>query len=338
MTRRGALTLAALVATLAAPVPLRAQPVPESIAVPGGGSGVGFDDLGWSADLRRVLVPAGGTGMLLLLDPRDWALTKIGNLSEQRTYTGGHDDGVTSADAGRGFVFAVDRTARRLLVIQPEDGRVVASSRLGGSPDYVRFVVPTGEVWVTEPDEERIEIFRLEGNPAAPLHDANLEVPGGPESLVVDVARERAYANLWKGKTVALNVRNRSIVATWGNGCEGSRGLALDADRGFVFVGCAEGAGVTLDAKTGRVVSRLRAGKGVDVIAYDPGRRHLYLPGGKSATLSILAVGADGALSLAGEVPTAAGGHCVATDDAGHVYVCDPRGGKILVIPDGAPR
>ena len=338
MTRRGGLILAAVLAVLSVPRPLRAQPAPESIPVPGGASGVGFDDLGWSSDLRRVLVPAGGTGLLLLVDPRDWALTKIGNLSEQRTYTGGHDDGVTSADAGRGFVFAVDRTARRLLVIQPEDGRVATSARLGGSPDYVRFVVPTGEVWVTEPDEERIEIFRLEGNPPAPLHEANLEVPGGPESLVVDVARGRAYANLWKGKTVALNLRNRSIVGTWDNRCEGSRGLALDAERAFLFVGCAEGAGVTLDAKTGRVVSRLRAGNGVDVIAYSPGLRHLYLPGGKSATLSILAVGADGALSLAGEVPTAAGGHCVATDDLGHVYVCDPRSGKILVIPDASPR
>ncbi len=313
-----------------------AQPVPEAIPVPGGSSGVGFDDLVWSGDLHRVLVPAAGTGLLLLLEPREWRLTKIGGLSDERTYTGGHDDGVTSADAGRGFLFAVDRTARRLLVVQPDDGRVVGTARLAGGPDYVRFVAPTGEVWVTEPDEERIEIFRLEGNPPQPLHDGDLEVPGGPESLVVDVSRSRAWTNLWKGTTAALNVRNRSIVGKWSNGCEGSRGLALDADRGFVFVGCAEGAGVTLDAKTGKVLSRRRAGSGVDVIAYSPSLRHLYLPGSKSATLSILGVGAGGALSLVGEVPTVSGSHCAAADDAGFVYVCDPRGGRILVIPDRA--
>ncbi len=314
----------------------RAQPVPDAIPVPGGNGGVGFDDLAYSSELRRVIVPAAGTGSILLVDPADWRVSSFSGLSEKKTYQGGHDDGVTSADAGRGFLFAIDRTARRLLVIQPEDGRVAASARLAGSPDYVRFVAPTGEVWVTEPDDEKIEVFRLEGSPPAPIHDGNVEVPGGPEALVVDVARGRAYSNLWKGTTVTISLRNRTVAARWANGCEGSRGLALDPDRGFLFVGCAEGAGATLDAKSGRVLSRLRAGDGVDVIAYSPGLRHLYLPGGKSATLSILSVGAGGALALVGEVPTASGGHCATADGAGHVYVCDPRGGKILVIPDRA--
>lgn len=335
MTRARVAAVGAVLAAIAALV--CAQPVPESIPVPGGGSGVGFDDLSYSAELHRVIVPAAGTGSILLVDPEGWKVSSISGLCEKKTYQGGHDDGVTSADVGRGFLFAIDRTAKRLLVIHPEDGRVAAFARLAGSPDYVRFVAPTGEVWVTEPDEEKIEVFRLEGNPPAPIHDGNVEVPGGPEALVVDVARARAYSNLWKGTTVAIALRNRSIAARWPNRCEGSRGLALDPDRGFLFVGCAEGAGVSLDAKTGKFVSRLKAGSGVDVIAYSPSLRHLYLPGGRSATLSILGVGAAGALSLVGEVPTSSGSHCAAADDAGHVYVCDPRGGKILVIPDRGP-
>jgi DNA-binding beta-propeller fold protein YncE len=310
------------------------QPAPEAIPVPGGQSGVGFDDLAYSEDLHRVIVPAAGTGSLLLVNPGDWRVEAFGGLSEKKTYQGGHDDGVTSADAGRGFLFAIDRTGKRLLVIQPEDGHVAATARLAGSPDYVRFVAPTGEVWVTEPDDQKIEVFRLEGNPPAPIRDGTVEVPGGPEALVVDVARQRAYSNLWKGTTVAISLRNRAVAAKWPNGCEGSRGLALDPDRGFLFVGCAEGAGVTLDAKTGKLLSRLKAGNGVDVIVYSPRLRHLYLPGGKSATLSILSVGAGGALALAGEVPTASGGHCATADESGHVYVCDPHGGKLLVIPD----
>ncbi|HYX20422.1 MAG TPA: hypothetical protein VFA98_06210 [Thermoanaerobaculia bacterium] len=334
MTRTRGMAVAVVLAAVAALA--SGQPAPEAIPVPGGQSGVGFDDLAYSADLHRVIIPAAGTGSLLLVNPGDWRVEAFAGLSEKKTFQGGHDDGVTSADVGRGFLFAIDRTAKRLLVIQPGDGRVVATSRLAGGPDYVRFVAPTGEVWVTEPDEEKIEVFRLEGNPPAPIHDGNVEVPGGPEALVVDVARQRAYSNLWKGTTVAISLRNRSVAERWSNGCEGSRGVALDPDRGFLFVGCAEGAGVTLDAKTGRLLSRLKAGGGVDVIAYSPGRRHLYLPGGKSATLSILSVGAGGALALAGEVPTASGGHCATADEQGHVYVCDPRGGKILVIPDRA--
>jgi hypothetical protein len=312
-----------------------AQPVPTSIPIQGGESGIGFDDLRYSSALGQVIVPAGGTGAIVFVEPGSWKLTRIGPLGAAKGFGGGHGDGITSADEGRGFLFATDRGAERLLVVDPKDGRVAASAKLAAGPDYVRWVEPTGEVWVTQPDKDRIEIFRLEGAPPKPVHDAFLAVPGGPESLVVDVARGRAYANLWKGTTVVLNVKNRGTVAKWANGCDGSRGIALDAERGFVFVGCAEGAGVTLDAKSGNVLGRLQTGKGIDIIDYSPSLRHLYLPGGKSATLGIAAVSATGALTLLSEVPTAEGGHCVVADASGHAYVCDPKAGRILVIPDG---
>ncbi|HWZ85627.1 MAG TPA: hypothetical protein VN032_05455 [Thermoanaerobaculia bacterium] len=333
---RGPGPVAAVLFSLAVAGATVAQPTPSVIPIPGGESGIGFDDLRYSAALRRVIVPAGGAGSLVLVEPGSWKLTQIGGLATAKGFGGGHDDGVTSADEGRGFLFAADRGAERLMVIDPKGGRVAASAPLSGSPDYVRFIEPTGEVWVTQPDKQRIEIFRLEGNPPKPIHDDFLDVPGGPESLVVDVARGRAYTNLWKGSTVVLNVRNRTILQTWPNGCEGSRGLAYDAERNFLFVGCAEGAGVTLDAKSGKVLSKLVTGKGIDIIDYSPTLQHLYLPGGKSATLGIAAVSATGALSLLAEVPTAQGGHCVVADASGNAYVCDPKGGRILVIPDGA--
>ena len=58
-----------------------------------------------------------------------------------------------------------------------------------------------------------------------------------PESLVIDPSRKRAYAHLWKGATVAIDIPSRAIVATWPNGCSGSRGIDIDEKRGFVFVG-----------------------------------------------------------------------------------------------------
>ena len=314
-----------------------AQPTPPVIPIPGGESGVGFDDLRFSSSLGRVIVPAGGTASIVLVEPRYWKLTQIGGLGAQEAFGGGHGEGVTSADEGRGFLFAADHGAGRLLVVDPKGGRVVASAKLAGDSDYVRYVEPTGEVWVTEPDKDRIEIFRLEGNPPGPVHDAFLEVPDGPESLVVDVARGRAYANLWKGSTVSLNVKNRTSIEKWANGCDGSRGLAFDAERNFVFVGCAEGAGVVLDGRNGRILSKVQTGKGIDIIDYSPSLQHLYLPGGKSGTLGVAAVSSTGALTLLGEIPIAQGGHCVVADTSGNAYVCDPKAGRILVVPDPFP-
>ena len=154
---------------------------------------------------------------------------------------------------------------------------------------------------------------------------------------MIDNARGRAYTHLWKGKTVALNVRNRGTLASWPNGCEGSRGIALDEARNFLFAGCAEGKGVSLDAKSGRILGKVETGDGIDLIDYSPGLGHLYLAAGKSGTLGIAEVLPAGGLALRAEIPTAKGGHCVAADASGIVYVCDPSAGRILVVPDAVP-
>lgn len=331
----GRSSLAVAAAAVAATLLGQSGPAPSSVPIPGGDAGIGFDDLRFSPALQRVIVPAGRTGSIVLLEPLVWRVTQIGGFTATPDFDGGHEEGVTSADEGRGFLFAADRGSQRLAVVDPADGRVAGGTRLAGSPDYVRYVEPMGEVWVTEPDHDRIEIFRLEGNPPKPIHDAFLDVAGGPESLVVD-GRGRAYTNLWKGETVAINVRNRSIAAKWQNACQDSRGLALDADRNFLFVGCAEGKGVTLDAKTGKVLGSVRAGSGIDVIDYSPKLGHLYLPGAKSGTLAVVEVSPTGGLSVLAAIPTAAGGHCVVADASGFVYVGDPQRGRILIVRDAA--
>jgi len=328
-----------LVSCLAAAAPApRAVPVPLPDAKPG----IGFDDLVYAPGLKKVLAPAGRSGNLVLVDPATRAAAAIAGFKTSPSYAGGHDDGVTSADEGGGVLFATDRTALTISVVDPARKKVVASAPLATSPDYARWVAATSEVWVSEPDKEQIEVFAFTGGEKPALTRAALiPVPGGPESLVVDASRGKAYAHLWKGRTVAVDVKTRAVGAAWPNGCEGSRGIALDEKRGWVFAGCKEGAGTVLDAlHDGKVLSSLKAGDGVDVIAYDPARRHLYLPGAHSATMAVVAVAADGGLSLLGTVPTAKGAHCATADDRGGVWVCDPDRGRLLFYKDsyGAAR
>ena len=315
---------------------------PRALELPGGRGGIGFDDLRRAPVLGRLLIPAGRTGRLDLLDPASQAITPIGGFRSQApSAKGGHDFGVTSADEGEGYLFATDRTSQRLEVVDPAAGKIVGGAKLDSGPDYVRYVAPTREVWVTEPDRQRIEIFRLEGGaagtPPAPVHSSFLIVPSGPESLEVDADHGRAYTNHWSGTTVALDLRARAEVARWTNGCQGSRGLALDAARGHLFVGCAEGKAVSLDAKSGSPLGEVRTGAGVDIIDFDPGLSHLYVPGARGATLTIAGVSAGGALTRLGSVPTAAGAHCVVADGRGNAYVCDPQRGRLLVARDAYP-
>ena len=79
------------------------------------------------------------------------------------------------------------------------------------------------------------------------------------------------------------------------------------------------------------------AGKGVDIIAYSAALAHLYIPGGDSATLTIISVDEHGKLGVLGTTPAAADSHCVTTDDTGHAYVCDPKHGALLLVSDPYP-
>jgi len=127
-------------------------------------------------------------------------------------------------------------------------------------------------------------------------------------------------------------------VPRWANGCAGSRGIALDAERGFLFAGCAEGKAVVLDVnRKGAILSTLSAGAGVDIIAYSPRLKHLYLPGGTSETMAILEVSKAGKLSLLATVKTARGAHCAAADDLHQVWICDPDRGRLLLVGDAYP-
>ena len=343
-----AMLLALLLATAQACAREAPNDAPKSAAVsiPGDDGGIGFDDMGYSLMLHKIVVPAGRTGAVALIDPETLHLETIAGFSRGDTFGGGHGEGVTSADVGAMFMLATDRTAQRLDIVDVVGKRIANSAALASGPDYVRYVRDTNEAWVTEPGHARIEVFALSSfgipqPPPTPVHRAFIDVPGGPESLVIDSFSGRAYTNLWKDETVAINLRTRMITARWPNRCAGSRGLAIDPERELVFVGCEEGKLSVLNLKTGKQVDEVAmnagASAGVDIIAWNPKLRHVYMPGADSATTAIIAVSAGGKAQLLGTIATPTGAHCAATDNRAAIFVCDPAHGRILKLSDPYP-
>lgn len=312
---------------------------PTPIALPGGEGGIGFDDLRFSSELHAIIVPAGRTGSVDLVDPATGAVQPIPGFSRAASPARGHGQGTTSADTGQGYLFAIDRTRRTVGAVDAGRKRIVAESKLRGAPDYVRWVGGAQEVWVTEPASGSIEIFSFAGGERPALsRAATIPVPGGPESLVVEPSGRRAYTNTFGDETFAIDVASRTIAGRWANRCRGARGIELDATRGILFVGCDEGTAVSLDAAhPGTRLGEARTGKGVDGIAYGAALSHLYVPAADVASLTVLAVGSRGELSVLGTIPAPAGAHCAVADDRGNVYVCDPRGGRLLVLHDPYP-
>jgi hypothetical protein len=311
-----------------------AAPAVTPIELPAAAPGIGFDDLRFSAR-HGLLVPAGRTGRLDLVDPETHRISSIPGFSTSDRYDGKHEHGATSVDEGAGLFFLVDHGPKKLLAVDPKTRAVVAEAKLAEDPDYVRWVEPTGELWVTEPDAEQIEIFQLHRHDGTHrlTRAAAIPIPKGPEGLLVDAARGRAYANSWKSESFAIDLKSRAIVATWKTSCKKSRGVAFDGGS-ILFVGCGEGGAVAVDVGTGAELGAAPAGEGVDIIAYSPSLRHLYVPGGKAETMTVMAVSPKGWLTPLGTVPTAKRAHCVATDDRGTAFVCDPEKGRILAVRD----
>ena len=316
---------------------LLAEPV--QVPVPGGEGGIGFDDLVFSAPLRRFIVPGGRTGSVFLMDPASRHLQPVGALSKAAFWKGGHSQSATSADARSDVLFVADRTTKRLFAI-PLDGKgTPVATPLESDPDYVRWVETTGEVWVTEPDAVAIEIFRFDRKTPALVHSGRIAVRDGPESLVIDTAHGRAFTNTWHDRTLAIGLKQRSVVGEWKNGCKDARGLDADRSRGLLFVGCSEGLATVIDtAGKGKLAGQAQTGAGVDIVAYAPSTRRLYVPAGKAATLEAFEVQADGSLRPLWREAAATHSHCVAADDGGHVIVCDPPGGRLLFYEDTADR
>lgn len=310
---------------------------PTVLPLPGGEGGIGFDDLVFSPTLHRLLAPAGRTGKLDLVDPATQKIESIGGFStDADKFAGGHGEGTTSADEGGGFLFASDRSRGEVAIVDPKTKKIVGTTKLGGGPDYVRWIEPLHELWVTEPNRKQIEYFALDGGKL--VRKGALDVAGGPESLAIDPARGRAYTHTWDDATVAIDLAKHAEVARWKNGCKASRGIAIDGPRALLFVGCDEGKATVLDlAHDGKLASSAATATGVDIIAYDPALAHLYVPGGDSAMLTILGVGKGGALAVLGSVAIAKDSHCVAVDGAHHAYVCDPQRGALLVVTDPFP-
>jgi DNA-binding beta-propeller fold protein YncE len=309
------------------------------LAIPGGTGGIGFDDLGFSSELHKVIVPAGRTGKLILIDPASKKIDEVSGFSSQTNFVGGHGEGVTSADFGRGAIFATDRDEKTVDVIDPASKTILAKTKLAAEPDYARYVAATDEVWVTEPRAGQIEIFALpeQGLPE-PNHAGTISIPKGPESLTIDNKRGRAYTNAWSDTTIAIDLRKRAVVARWANGCRGARGSALDDARGFILVGCKEGKLESLSVKDGSRLGEAVSGDGVDIIAYAPNLHHAYLPGAQSATMAVVDISSSGQPSVLSTMTTAKGSHCVTVDDLNNAYVCDPRNGQLLIFHDSVSQ
>ncbi len=341
---------------------------PSSLALVDTAQQVSFDDITFDAKLGDVIVPAAETGKLLLIKPDTKAVKAIPGFSLSAD-PNANGIGTTSAATGKGFIFALDRGALKVDVVDPNEGQIITSVHVQAAPDYVRYVSATNELWVTEKAANQIEVFSVpNGDPFTPIQAGVISVPNGPEGLLIDRTRGLAYTNQPKsGTTAVIQVQTHGIIGEWGNGCSKARGMALDEQRGYLFVACNEGKLVMMDVNNnGQQIASQNFGGAIDFVAYNPRLQHVYMPSSASAILAVFGVtdtpAATPTALPAGSAPstpvatdtnstpapkvslvrlgtadTAVKARCVTVDDQDNVWVCDPTHGGVFVIKDTFP-
>ena len=301
------------------------DPAAYVVGLPGAGQEIDFDDIVYSRQLERVIVPARRSG-LYLVDPRSGAAKRLGR-------TGDAD----SADEGDGLIFVVNRDQKRITALDPGSGTTVFTLGTGGSPDYVRYVAPTHELWVTEPgaSPSGIEVFALRDPPSVtPTRVGFVPVPDGPEALTIATRSDRAYTHAG-ADLVAIAIGRHAVTERWPTGCDGTHGFPqIDERARLALASCASDGRVSLlRSDTGEQLGRWAVDGGESLPAFSAKTGHFYARGDPGTRLATLAATKHG-LRPVTDVAVPRAGHCLTADDQGHYWTCDAAGGRLLRFDD----
>jgi DNA-binding beta-propeller fold protein YncE len=313
----------------------------KPISLPGANGVVVLDHLAYDRARGKLWVPASNTGNVDVIDESTDAASEISGFNADEVELEGHKVrlGPTAVSIGNGVAYIGNRGNSTVSIIDSqtlERGESLqmtpASPETGAAPHGVVYVPMTRELWVTTGPGKSIEVF----DASEPRHlKWKLRIPldGSTEGFAVDNERGQFYTNIDDiGKTVGIDLRSHKIVSKWDVGSSDLQGLALDANRGFLFVHCQDHV-VSLDiGHDGRVVDSVTTGAGLDDIDFSADQKILYAAAAVTATLTIAEVSDDGKFHVKALVPTAKEARGVIAAKGKTAYLIDPAEGRILKL------
>jgi DNA-binding beta-propeller fold protein YncE len=322
------LTVIALMCACAASVVHSQTPAPyrlsKSLKVGGDG---GWDYLFADAEGRRLYVSRGTHVMVFDMD-RDSLIGDIPNTP------GVHGVAVVHA-LNRGFTSNGRDSSVTVFDLQTL-APITTIHIKGRNPDAIAF----------DPASNRIFTFNGASHDASVIDAGTMQqvgtidLGGKPETGQPD-GRGMLYVNIEdKGEVVAfdtraMQVKNRYSLAP----CEEPTGMARDAARGRLIIGCGGNAMIAvLDEKTGKLVTTLAAGEGIDASGFDPATQLGFASAG-AGNLTVVHENADGTFQIVGTVPTQPRARTMAVDLKTHkIYLSTAEFGTAPAPTTDNPR
>jgi DNA-binding beta-propeller fold protein YncE len=121
-----------------------------------------------------------------------------------------------------------------------------------------------------------------------------------------------------RNEVVRIDAKKMAISNRWPiPGCKTPHGIALDDQRGRLFVGCAEGRLIVLNAADGALIATIRSGEGGGDIAIDSSSALVYVAN-RSGSIGVVAEVSAGKYETVETIATEPGATALAFDTATH--------------------
>jgi len=157
-----------------------------------------------------------------------------------------------------------------------------------------------------------------------------------PEGAAADGKGHIFVNNESKGTIQVIDTKTWKAVASWPLApCEAPTGIAYDKASDRIFAGC-NNTSVVVDPGNGKVVATIKNGTRVDALAWDPGKKLVYIPNGGEGNVTVVHQDSPDKYTVVDTVATFAGAKTICVDTASHnVYLFQPERGPAPAPPAG---
>lgn len=223
-------------------------------------------------------------------------------------------------DPSTGRAFVTRSGSNKVDVFDPRSGNVLKRLAVPDDPDADIYLPVQKLVYVANGDAADATLI----DPATQRVAATIPLGGKPEAPVFDPRSNLVYQNLNSTNAVGVvDATARAVEARWPiEGCEAPTGIAIDAARRLLFIGCGGNSKLAeFSLDTHRTLASIDVGGGPDVVEYDSALRRVYVTG-RSGVLSAVDASAAGKLTTVATIRLHFAAHTLAVDPARHrLYV-----------------
>ena len=287
----------------------------------------GTDYLAVEAATGRVFVSR-STHMMVV----EGATGKV--LGDIQNTPGVHGAGIATK-AGHGFT--TNGGDQNVTMFDLKTLAVIKQIKVGPGLDGIMYDEPDDKIILTNHSRPIGTLTAIDAKSGDIVATVELE-DTAPEGAAADGKGHIFVNNESKNTIQVIDTRTWKATASWPLApCEAPTGIAYDKKTNRIFAGCNK-TSVVVDAGTGKVVATIPNGTRVDALAWDPGKKLIYIPNGGEGNVTVVHQDSADKYTTVATVTTFPGAKTIAADPKTHnVYLFQPERGPAPPPPADAP-